>query len=473
MVFSSTIFLLYFLPVFLALYFLTPHKFKNYTALAASLLFYAWGAPDFIFIVIASIFADFFLVKEMHKSVGKRRTLFVTLSVVLNIGLLAYFKYANFFVDNLNEFLLVFGINHVHWTAVALPIGISFFTFQKFTYTIDVYRGLYKPLEKVSDLCLYILLFPQLIAGPIVRYSEIADQLRDRRHSETYENRIAGLYRFIIGLSKKVLIANVMGEVADEVFSMGIDEIGTGTAWIGILAYTFQIYFDFSGYSDMAIGLGRMMGFKFPENFNNPYISRSISEFWRRWHITLGRWMKDYLYIPLGGNKVSSVTRLYFNLWVVFLISGLWHGASWTFVVWGAYHGLFLILDRVFLLKLLGRAGKIPAIIFTFLATIVGWVLFRSETIEYAYHYTVRLFSFNFTETIVVSQKFIVMLIVAVFFSFITISAAGKKLEKLIYFNEYRIQTYYLLGFVCMILLIVSTASVNSSGFNPFIYFRF
>jgi alginate O-acetyltransferase complex protein AlgI len=473
MVFSSTIFLFYFLPVFLVLYFITPHKYKNYTALAASLLFYAWGAPDFIFIVLASIFADFFLVKEMYKSVGKRRTFYVTASVVLNIGLLAYFKYANFFVDNLNEVLTAIGFTHFSWTKVALPIGISFFTFQKFTYTIDVYRGLYKPLEKVTDLCLYILLFPQLIAGPIVRYSEIAEQLQDRRINETVENRIQGLYRFILGLSKKVLIANVMGEVADEVFNMPINDITSGTAWIGILAYTFQIYFDFSGYSDMAIGLGKMIGFRFPENFNNPYISQSISEFWRRWHITLGRWMKDYLYIPLGGNKVGTATRLYFNLWLVFLISGLWHGASWTFVVWGAYHGLFLILDRIYLLKILKRIGKFPAIFLTFLATIVGWVLFRSETIEYAYYYTIQLFLFNFTETIVISQKFIIILVIAVFFSFFTISALGRKIEQLVYFKEYRTQTYYLLGIICMILLIVSSASISASGFNPFIYFRF
>lgn len=473
MVFSSTIFLLYFLPIFLVIYFAVSHKLKNYVALIASLIFYAWGAPDFIFIVIASIFADFFLVKEMHKSTGKRRTVYVTTSVVLNIGLLAYFKYANFFVDNFNEILALFGQNPVSWAKVALPIGISFFTFQKFTYTIDVYRGLYKPLDKVSDLCLYILLFPQLIAGPIVRYSEIADQLRDRRHNENVENRLQGLFRFIIGLAKKVLIANVMGEVADEVFNSDINSIEGGTAWIGVLAYTFQIYFDFSGYSDMAIGLGKMMGFKFPENFNNPYISQSISEFWRRWHMTLGRWMKDYLYIPLGGNRVNSVIRIYFNLWVVFLISGLWHGASWTFVVWGAYHGLFLVLDRLFLLKILNKAGKYIAIIITFFATIIGWVLFRSETIEFAYLYTGKLLSFDFSTSMDVGSKFITILIIAVFFSFFTISKIGKNIEAKVYFEKYTQKRYFLMGVVCFVLLLLSVASISASGFNPFIYFRF
>lgn len=473
MVFSSTIFLLYFLPVFLLVYFLTGHKYKNYVALAASLLFYAWGAPDFIFIVLASIFADFYLVKKMYKAVGKRKTLFVTASVILNIGLLGYFKYANFFIDNVNEILGILGQTNLSWTKVALPIGISFFTFQKFTYTIDVYRGLYKPLEKVSDLCLYILLFPQLIAGPIVRYSEIASQLHDRRENENTENRIQGLYRFIIGLSKKVLIANVMGEVADEVFNLPAEQIFTGTAWIGILAYTFQIYFDFAGYSDMAIGLGKMMGFKFPENFNNPYISQSISEFWRRWHMTLGRWMKDYLYIPLGGNKVNSSVRLYFNLWVVFLISGLWHGASWTFVIWGAYHGLFLILDRLFLLKILNKSGKIFAIFFTFIATIIGWVLFRSETIDFAFLYIVKLFEFDFANTIEISSKFITVLGIAVIFSFITITRFGKNLESKLYFEDYKIKTFVIMSVICVILLLISTASISSSGFNPFIYFRF
>ena len=473
MVFSSSLFLLYFLPIFLGIYYIADHKYKNFVALIASVFFYAWGAPQFIFIVLGSILADFFLVKQMYKSGEKQKRIYLVLSVILNIGLLAYFKYANFFVDNLNTFLNITGTGNINLAKIVLPIGISFFTFQKFTYTIDVYRGKHKPLKSVLDLCLYILLFPQLIAGPIVRYSEIADQLTDRKANETLDNKITGLYRFILGLSKKVLIANVMGAEADKIFALDPTAISAGTAWIGILAYTFQIYFDFSGYSDMAIGLGKMIGFKFPENFNNPYISRSISEFWRRWHITLGRWMKDYLYIPLGGNKVNSKLRLYFNLWFVFLISGLWHGASWTFIAWGAFHGVFLILDRLFLLKALNKIGKLPATIFTFFVTMIGWVIFRSETMDSAFIYITKLFNFNTGIVIKPDSEFWTVLIFAIIFSFITAFKPGKKLESNIFFNDYTNSRYIIMAICCMLLLIVFTANIASSGFNPFIYFRF
>ncbi|MDD4217406.1 MAG: MBOAT family protein [Bacteroidales bacterium] len=473
MVFSSNIFLLYFLPIFLVLYYLADKKYKNFVALAASLFFYAWGAPEFIFVVLASITADFYLVQQMYKSEGKRQKLFLTASIILNIGLLAYFKYANFFVDNLNTFLNLTDAGQINLAQIALPIGISFFTFQKFTYTIDVYRGKQKPLDKIWDLFLYILLFPQLIAGPIVRYNEIADQLIDRSKNETVDNRITGMYRFIIGLAKKVLIANVMGAHADMIFKLDPMSISTATAWTGILAYTFQIYFDFSGYSDMAIGLGKMIGFKFPENFNNPYISRSISEFWRRWHITLGRWMKDYLYIPLGGNRVNSKFRLYFNLWFVFLISGLWHGASWTFIVWGAFHGIFLILDRLFLLKILNKSGKIISITLTFLVTVVGWVIFRSESMGFAFDFIEKLFNFTSGQIITPDIEFWTIFIIAVVFSFFTAIKPGLKIEQKVFYTDYTWTRYIIMGVLCMILLILSTASITSSGFNPFIYFRF
>ncbi|MCD4735918.1 MAG: MBOAT family protein, partial [Bacteroidales bacterium] len=330
---------------------------KNYFVLAASLIFYAWGAPGFIYIVLASIVIDFYVVAYMAKSEGRKKNLLLTLSVLINGGLLLYFKYANFFIDNINAVVSGLGYNEIVWIKIALPIGISFFTFQKLTYTVDVYRKVYHPLKKVTDYALYILMFPQLIAGPIVRFNEIAGQIEDRSRNENLNNRITGFFRFTIGLAKKVLIANVMGEHVDAVFELSPEQLTTLTTWIGILAYAFQIYFDFSGYSDMAIGLGRMMGFDFPENFRNPYISQSITEFWRRWHITLGKWMRDYLYIPLGGNRGSGM-RTYFNLWVVFLISGLWHGAAWNFVLWGVFHGFFLVMERLFLLKFYVRAGK-------------------------------------------------------------------------------------------------------------------
>ncbi|HRW96777.1 MAG TPA: MBOAT family O-acyltransferase, partial [Bacteroidales bacterium] len=328
MVFSSSLFLLYFLPAFLIVYYLLPQKFRNLFTLLSSIFFYAWGAPDFIFIVLGSIVIDYYIVDLIHKStLMKARRILLGISVVINVGMLAWFKYANFLVDNFNEMIGWFGLEPVSWSAVALPIGISFFTFQKLTYSVDVFRKVHPPLHKVTDYAMYILMFPQLIAGPIVRFNEIADQIENRRTFETIDERLLGFFRFVVGLMKKVLIANVLGEQVDKIFSMQAGQISTPLAWIGIIAYSFQIYYDFSGYSDMAIGLGRMIGFKFPENFNNPYISQNISEFWRRWHITLGRWMRDYLYIPLGGNRVS-VYRLYFNLWIVFLLSGLWHGAA-------------------------------------------------------------------------------------------------------------------------------------------------
>ena len=344
MVFSSVIFLFYFLPAFLVVYFLSPRKVKNYTALLASIAFYAWGAPKFVFVILASTIIDFFIVKALHNaSEERKRKGFLMISLVMNLGLLAYFKYANFFVENLNAALNSIGLEQVGWTSVALPIGISFYTFQTLTYSIDVYRRIHEPLKKVSDYLLYIMAFPQMIAGPIVRFTHIADQIVKRK--DTLDDKLVGFYRFCIGLAKKVLIANVMAEQADLIFSSNLNELTTPMAWIGMIAYTFQIYFDFSGYSDMAIGLGRMMGFRFPENFNAPYISTSITEFWRRWHMTLSGFMRDYLYIPLGGSRVNSNGRLYFNLALVFLLSGLWHGASWNFVIWGAFHGFFLILD--------------------------------------------------------------------------------------------------------------------------------
>lgn len=473
MVFSSNLFLLYFLPAFLIIYFMLGQKLKNPFALLSSILFYSWGAPDFIFIVLGSITADYFIVARLDRVHGKNRRLLLALSVLLNIGLLAYFKYANFFVDNLNDFLRLLGVSPVHWMAVALPIGISFFTFQKITYSVDVYRKVHAPLKKVTDYALYILMFPQLIAGPIVRYNEIADQIEDRKAAENMNNRLTGFFRFTVGLAKKVLIANVLGEEVDLIFSEPVEQLSTFTAWVGIVAYAFQIYYDFSGYSDMAIGIGRMIGFRFPENFNNPYISQSITEFWRRWHITLGRFMRDYLYIPLGGNRVSPA-RLYLNLWVVFLISGLWHGAAWNFVIWGGFHGLFLIADRLMLLKFLEAIGKIPAILLTFMVSLIGWVFFRANDVFMAWEYLGRMFTFevegnsHFFDT-----KFYSLLIVGAFFAF---WGAYGKVEnwqhKLFSEGKSKGALLSMVG-VSVVLFIVCAAAITSSGFNPFIYFRF
>jgi alginate O-acetyltransferase complex protein AlgI len=487
MVFSSILFLLYFLPVFLVVYYLLPYKFRNPWVLTASILFYAWGAPDFIFIVLGSIVADFYLVKYIYRAEGKRKRWLTGISILLNVGLLAYFKYANFFIENINSLLGEFGASSVHWTSVALPIGISFFTFQKITYTVDVYRKVHAPLKRIVDYAMYILMFPHLIAGPIVRFNLVADQIVDRRSNQSAGHRLDGFFRFVIGLSKKVLIANVLGAEVDRIFALDALSLSSGLAWTGIIAYAFQIYFDFSGYSDMAIGLALLIGFKFPENFNNPYISQSITEFWRRWHMTLGRFMREYLYVPLGGNRVSTA-RLYFNLWIVFFLSGLWHGAAWNFLAWGAFHGLFLVADRLFLLKFLEKIGKAPAIVFTFFVSLIGWVLFRSETLGYAMDYLKTMFSFSGAgHPVEVNQKFVMILSLAIIFSFMgAIRGMEAWQERVLGGGETgrlglrtvncELRTFsdiaWRFGFTLLFFLF-SVAAIISSGFNPFIYFRF
>lgn len=473
MVFSSIAFLLYFLPVFLLVYYLAPKKLKNYVVLLFSVVFYAWGAPKFVFILLATTATSFYLVKWMDQSEQrKRKRLLLAISIVINLGLLAFFKYANFFVENLNQIFESFGVNAVGWTKIVLPIGISFYTFQTLTYSVDVYRGVHKPLKKLSDYVLYIIMFPQLIAGPIVRYNSIADQIVTR--NETNSDRLLGFYRFSIGLAKKVLIANVMGAEADKIMNLDFATIDATTAWIGILAYTFQIYFDFSGYSDMAIGIGRMIGFKFPENFDNPYTSKSITEFWRRWHMTLGAWMKNYLYIPLGGNKVKTNTRLYFNLWFVFLVSGLWHGASWNFVLWGAFHGFFLVIERLFLSKLLKKSGAIISLIYTFFVTVMGWVIFRIEDYSQAFVYYGKLFSFEFGKfDITLNKEFTLIFVFATIFSFFTLFPYGKKIQDRVFYSEASAKRIILVFVSILILMTLSISSIATSDFNPFIYFRF
>jgi len=397
----------------------------------------------------------------------------LSLSVSVNLGLLFYFKYSNFFIENVNEILSVFGDKHIQWTKLVLPIGISFYTFETITYVVDVYRRVHKPLHNFWDYQTYIILFPKLIAGPIIRYHDLADQITDRSANETIDNRLTGFYRFIIGLAKKVLIANQMGLQADTIFAMDYSTIDSTTAWVGILAYTFQIYFDFSGYSDMAIGIGKMIGFKFPENFNSPYVSQSITEFWRRWHMTLGAWMRNYLYIPLGGNRVSSKARLYFNLWFVFLASGLWHGASWSFVIWGAYHGLFLVLERGFLLNVYKKIGKFPSTVITFFLVVIGWVFFRIENVNDAIIFLKQMFAFNFTLLPAVSFEFYFFFVIALFFAFFSYSQIGQKIQDSVFSGEYTLRRHYSFSALAILLLILSISSISTLGFNPFIYFRF
>ena len=455
-------------------YVLLPKNLKNTWILISSLAFYYWGAPLFIYLLVSATIIDYFLINEIYKSkTVTRKKLFLISSLTLNLGLLAYFKYANFFIENVNSALGLAGFNEVSWIKIALPIGISFYTFETLTYAIDVYRGIHAPLKRIHHYLLYIVCFPKLIAGPIVRFNVIADQIPNR--DETSDNQIFGFYRFSIGLAKKLLIANVLGEFAATTMNLPMNQLNTFTAWLGLLAYTFHIYFDFSGYSDMAIGIGKIMGFSFSENFDNPYNSRSINEFWRRWHITLGTWMKNYLYIPLGGNLVSSKSRMYFNLILVFLLSGLWHGASWNFVIWGAFHGTFLILDRMFLAKVLSAVGTIPSVVFTFFVVMIGWVFFSLENLSDAVNYIKILFSFNFNLTeITINKEFIVTLILAAIFSFIGLTQFGKKLQKIIYTElNYTVAQAFVALFVSVILYGISVSYVTSTGFNPFIYFRF
>ena len=471
MVFSSNIFLFFFLPIFLIVYFVTPQKFRNYTLLLFSLVFYAYGAPDFVFLLVGECIINYFIVRGMAKSEKtSTKKLLCALSTILALGLLLYFKYANFFMENLNVILGWMHHEPVEWMKVALPIGISFFTFQSITYTIDVYRGTTPPSQKLTDYVLYIMMFPQLIAGPIVNYNSVAAQLVER--TSTMEDRVVGFYRFIIGLGKKVLIANTMAAYADQVFAMNYADLATGTAWIGIPSYTFHIYFDFSGYSDMAIGLGKMMGFRFPENFNDPYTSRSVTEFWKRWHMTLGNFIMNYLYIPLGGNRKGK-GRMYLNLWLCFLLSGLWHGASWTFVLWGAFHGLFICADKLFLKDLLKKAGKWPAVILTFFVVNMGWVLFRVDTAADAGGFYSALFAFKGGETVFSDAMFWFTFGLAILFSFLTLFKGGQKLQDKIFADSYSKGLSWTMFAICLVLLILSAGSLCVSDFNPFIYFRF
>ncbi|TSA35483.1 MAG: MBOAT family protein [Porphyromonadaceae bacterium] len=473
MVFSSIIFLLFFLPVFLAAYYVVPRKARNYVVLLFSIVFFAWGAPDFLPFLLGSCLVNFYLVQFLDRTQQKRiKRLVVGLSIAINLGLLFYFKYANFFLENVSFLRELFGSPALSWERIILPIGISFFTFQSITYSVDVYRSAHQPLKNPFDYILYIIMFPQLLAGPIIRFEFIANQIRQRE--DTWKNILYGFYRFILGLSKKVLIADVLALEVDRILGLNLPGLDTASAWIAILAYTFQLYFDFSGYSDMAIGLGKMIGFKFPENFNNPYISGSVTEFWRRWHITFSNFMRHYLYYPLGGNRVNTQRRLYFNLWLVFLVSGLWHGASWNFVLYGAFHGFFMVLERLFLSKIYARIGKFIPIAFTFLVIVLSRVFFRIEALPDAMGFMKVLFSFRMHPGMMpVNPHFYAILIVAVIFSFITLSRFGLRLQTFFYDREYSHNEHTAMTWLYAILLILSIASLTGQGFSPFIYFRF
>ena len=436
-----------------------------------SAFFYAWGAPVFILFLLASSIVDFFLSKRFKPGATNRK-IFIWLSVGLNVGLLFYFKYANFFVDNFSIISDALGFGTYSIEKVVLPIGISFFTFQKISYALDLYYGRNERLKSFLDYLLYIMMFPQLIAGPIVRFKDVSEQIKNYK-SNKLDSKLEGLYRFIIGLGKKVLLANTFAEVVEKVNRIPIDNLPLADTWLGILAYTFQIYYDFSGYSDMAIGLGLMLGIRFPENFNFPYLSKSITEFWQRWHITLGAWMRDYLYIPLGGNRGSKM-RTYLNLMLVFLLSGFWHGAAWNFVIWGLYHGFFLMLERAFLVRILKKLPVFVQTIYTFLVVVVSWVFFSMEFSD-AIDYLAKMVDFSkmplYTK---INNKIIFTFVLGVLFAFM----APKK-SQLNFFNSLIKQLSSgnksaILSFPVFILIfILSFMVLMTSDFNPFIYYRF
>ena len=387
MVFSSPIFLFAFLPLALALYFVVPKRMRNVVLLVESLIFYIWGSGALVVVLLASVAVNYVTgsVVERGVTTGKKNLVRagVTIAVITNLAVLGYFKYANWIVAQLNEIGEALGIGTIAWTNVILPIGISFYTFQSMSYTIDISRKRVKHLSNPIDFAVYVALFPQLIAGPIVRYHEIAAQLKSRVLSS--EGFAEGAVRFIHGLAKKVIIADNVAAVADVAFRVGGEGLSLHQAWLGIVAYTLQIYFDFSGYSDMAIGLGKMMGFTFPENFKHPYSAVSVTDFWRRWHITLSNWFRDYVYIPLGGSA-GTTHQTYRNLWIVFLLTGIWHGANWTFVVWGAYHGMLLIVERITNQRPVGDDVSYEPIrrVVVLFFVIMGWVVFRAPDLAAA-----------------------------------------------------------------------------------------
>jgi alginate O-acetyltransferase complex protein AlgI len=483
MVFSSLIFLFVFLPIVLGGFYIVRKEYRNTFLFLSSIIFFAWGGVTYTGLLLFSILFNFIIGLRIGKAEQKRikQKRILGLGIIINLLFLGVFKYANFFVANLNELLTWIDIPQVEQTSIILPIGISFYTFQAISYLIDIYRKEVETQKSFVNLGLYISLFPQLIAGPIVRYHDIAQQLSHRIFS--YEKFSSGVVRFSLGLAKKVLIANNMAIVADYNFNMDPSGLSSGYAWLGIIAYTLQIYYDFSGYSDMAIGLGRMFGFEILENFNVPYIARSIKDFWRRWHISLSSWFRDYLYISLGGNRKGNY-RTYFNLFIVFFVTGFWHGASWNFIVWGLLHGFFLILERFGFEKILKKLPAVLSISYTLFVAIMAWVLFRANDFSHAWVYYKAMFG----GSSVISDPFVILqyLNYEVFFFFI-IGALGafnffpfiyKKIKTL--FGDYLQSSVFVniviptvkSVFVGIVFLLVTTYLLSST-YNPFIYYRF
>lgn len=477
MPFSSLLFVHLFLPAFLVAYWLTPRFAKNYTAIAASLLFYAWGAPKFLPVVLGLGIVDYYISHRIAAAnevpaTQRRAKVLLALGVTMHLSVLAYFKYSNFFVGQINDLVGMFGLEPFQWTKVILPIGISFITFEEISYLCDVYRGDARPARRLSHYVLFLTLFPHSIAGPIFRWKDLEAQLESRTHS--WELARSGFERFAIGLAKKVLIADSVGVIADGVFAMPAGQLSPMLAWLGAVAYAVQIYFDFSGYSDMAIGLGRLIGFRFKENFNRPYVSASVTEFWTRWHISLSSWLRDYLYIPLGGNRKGQ-RRALINLMIVFGLSGLWHGSAWTFVIWGVVHGSFVTIER-----LLGdRRDRIPKVLqhaMTLAIVVIAWVFFRATSAGHAFDIIGAMFGVAAGEPGPARAELMphfaqFALILGIAIVLVPIVAKYRDLSA---WKDRLVGTPQIAFSVgCYLLFVLSAIHLTNMRFTPLIYFKF
>ena len=467
MLFSSMTFIYMFLPLVCTAYLFARKELQNYILLIASIIFYAWGEPSYLAIMILTILVNYIGANYISRSHNTtHRKWLLALTILVDLSVLFYFKYFNFMAENINALFHA----DIHFIKVIMPIGISFYTFQALSYVVDVYRKDTPAQRDIYKLALYICLFPQLIAGPIVKYHDVAEQIEKR--DVTFEKVSYGIKRFIIGLAKKMLIANTLGAVADKIFTQPVEQFDALTAWIGAIAYSFQLFYDFSGYSDMAIGLGSIFGFKFLENFNYPYISRSITEFWRRWHISLSTWFKEYLYIPLGGNRVAK-WRNYLNLFIVFLATGFWHGAAWNFIFWGLWHGMFIIFE-----KATGwhkREGIVVGFvqhIYCIFAFVIGWVMFRAENMTYAWQYIKNMFGLIKEHQFVGKMLYYVDNIELMAFAAAVLCAVPLFSGMLKIPYRYKV-CRTLVNVWLIVLFALSTMMIAASTYNPFIYFRF
>ena len=463
MIFSSIPFLFFFFPLFILLYFTLPFKYKNHILLLFSLIFYAWGEPIYILLMIFSSIVDFINGKniEKHKDDNKKKKIYLIISIIINISLLGFFKYADFFIKVINNILNL----DIPLLNLGLPIGISFFTFQTMSYSIDVYRGDVKAEKDFLTFMTYVCMFPQLIAGPIVRYETVSSELHKR--DINFKKFADGFTRFLRGLFKKVLIANNIGLLFTLITSSEVNDISIMTGVLAIVSYAFQIYFDFSGYSDMAIGMGNMCGFTFLENFNYPYISKSITEFWRRWHISLSSWFKDYVYIPLGGSRVNILKNIR-NILIVWILTGFWHGASWNFIFWGLYYGILLLLEKFVLKKYIDKLPDFVKHIYTIVLVFIGWMIFAFDDSKYLFGFIKAITSNKFVDSafLYYFKNYFLILVIATLFSLPVYPKVKEKMNNTIFTSLLSISIY-------VILFIITLSYLVSDTYNPFLYFRF